>query len=96
MEALSRARIIRCDSYDICVGSGLLSAVAFDLLKKAPANHYVVITDSHIEQLHGETLKQAFSQALSGTKNIHVGHYDGLSWLYPLLDEKLGKWVLTD
>ncbi len=50
------------DSYEILIGSSLLSEIPRDLKKKGIGNKYVMITDDTVKDLYGKKLQEVFSR----------------------------------
>lgn len=55
------------NSYEICIGEGLLSDISDELKSKSTSNAYAIITDSKVEKIYGRRLLKDFEE-----KNIHT------------------------
>ncbi len=74
MAALQQAQVVSVGSYDVVVGSGILAHIVDDVVKKAPSDTYVAVTDDNLAQLHLPHIQSAFAQASSTVKNtLKVG-----------------------
>ena len=50
-------------SYEVRIGTGILTELASDLRERPLGKRYAVITDSQVGQLHGDTLMEALEHA---------------------------------
>ncbi len=60
------------NSYEICIGEGILDRVGMILARNSWAERYVIITDTRIDALHGERVQQALEKADLRVKRLTV------------------------
>ena len=73
-EAKGVSRIIEVGlggrAYQVRIAGGLIDRAGFDLAELLPRKRTVVVTDSHVEALHGARLVAAFAKAGIGARTI--------------------------